>query len=71
MRTRFPAKASRLIREIYRAHPDWSVSLTRGNHLRFRGPNGAVVITGSTPGDHRTILAVRAQIERSLRPGAL
>lgn len=31
----------------------WSIVVTGGGHLRWRSPSGSVVITSSTPGDHR------------------
>lgn len=44
----------------------WRVSRTkRRGHLRLEGPNGQLVFSGGTPGDHRAYLNLRAQLRRA------
>jgi predicted RNA binding protein YcfA (HicA-like mRNA interferase family) len=43
----------------------WTVTCTRGGHLRFTHPNGALVHTSSTPGDRRAVAAIRAHLRRA------
>jgi hypothetical protein len=33
----------------------WKVAVTGASHLRLRGPRGQVIITGSSPSDHRAL----------------
>lgn len=42
----------------------WSVAKTRGNHVKWVSPTGAVVFSASTPSDHRAIYNIRAQLRR-------
>lgn len=56
-------------REMGELVAEFSATLehTRGGHLRITLPNGQVVITSGTPGDHRTYLNTRAQVRRAAR----
>lgn len=45
----------------------WLLSPTRGGHLRLEHPEAdRVVITSSTPSDHRTLVNTRAEMRRAL-----
>jgi predicted RNA binding protein YcfA (HicA-like mRNA interferase family) len=43
----------------------WSVEKTNGGHLRFKGPKGELVFSGSTPSDWRAIANLKAQLRRA------
>jgi predicted RNA binding protein YcfA (HicA-like mRNA interferase family) len=44
----------------------WTITRTRGDHLRWRHPGGATVITPSTPnGGNRSIRNARADLKRA------
>lgn len=43
----------------------WTVTLTRNNHLAWRSPTGALVISSFTPSDKRAILNLRAFLRRN------
>ena len=47
----------------------WRAELTNGGHWRLRGPNQALLFTGSTPSDHRAIKNLRSDIRRAERFG--
>lgn len=54
----------------YARHAGWSITHLGSGHLRWRSPDGAVVVTASTPGDRRTALNERARLRRAgLREG--
>jgi predicted RNA binding protein YcfA (HicA-like mRNA interferase family) len=53
------------IREAVRA--GWLAALARNSHVRLSHPSGAVVIASGTPGDHRVVRDVRADLRRALR----
>ena len=42
----------------------WSVAKTRGNHVKWASPTGAVVFSASTPSDRRAIHNIRAMLRR-------
>jgi len=43
----------------------WRISLAGSGHLRWQAPDGAVVVTASTPGDRRATLNERARLRRA------
>ena len=43
----------------------WQISHLGSGHLRWKSPDGAVVVTASTPGDRRTALNERARLRRA------
>jgi predicted RNA binding protein YcfA (HicA-like mRNA interferase family) len=61
------------LRQLLRAAEarGWRVELTRrGGHVRLTHPDGTIVVTGSTPSDHRALANLKAQMRRAER-GAL
>jgi hypothetical protein len=44
---------------------EWTVTHTRSGHLRWQAPDGAYVITASTPGDRRAVRNERARLRRA------
>ncbi len=57
--------SSKLTREMLKQLPGWKASLTR-RHIRLvHEATGAVVITSSTPSDHRVIKNTLAQCKRA------
>lgn len=44
---------------------DWTIERTKGHHIRWTSPTGAVVLSGSTPGDWRNMKNVRAQLRNA------
>lgn len=48
----------------------WTVTLTRGGHLRYTHPNVSGVVFGAqTPSDHRGVRNAKARLDRALRRG--
>jgi hypothetical protein len=45
----------------------WQIEKTRNSHWRLRGPNNALLFTGSTPSDWRGIRNIRQAIRRAER----
>ena len=45
----------------------WRVQPTRGGHWRLRHPGGGIVVTSSTPSDHRALANFKAQLRRAER----
>ena len=43
----------------------WLASPTRGGHWRLTHPSGAILVTGSTPSDHRALRNLQAAIRRA------
>ena len=43
----------------------WQITRLGSGHLRWQAPDGAVVVTASTPGDRRTALNERARLRRA------
>jgi hypothetical protein len=43
----------------------WTVEPTRSGHLRFRGPDGQVVVHSTTSSDWRAARNLRAQLRRA------
>ena len=45
----------------------WTVRLTRGGHVQFvpADPTVPLVVSSSTPSDHRTLRNLKAQLRRS------
>ena len=43
----------------------WTVEATRGDHVRFRSPEGVLVVASQTPSDSRAWLAVRSRLRRA------
>lgn len=44
----------------------WEVKYTAGSHIRFRAPDGAVVIVSATPSKgHRSLKNCRARLRRA------
>ncbi len=47
----------------------WKITLAGSGHLRWHAPDGTVVVTASTPSDHRSTRNSRAALRRAgLRP---
>lgn len=42
----------------------WEITKTSGGHFRWRGPDGALVISGSTLSDHRAVKNMQARLRR-------
>ncbi|GAN86359.1 hypothetical protein Gain_0027_034 [Komagataeibacter intermedius TF2] len=42
----------------------WSVSVTRGGHLKWTHSNGAIYFSAGTPGDRRAVKNARAAMRR-------
>jgi predicted RNA binding protein YcfA (HicA-like mRNA interferase family) len=55
------------IRDIIKAaqRQGWTVTMTGGNHYRFKSPAGPVVFTASTPSDWRAIRNIVARLRRA------
>jgi hypothetical protein len=55
------------LRSIARTARDrgWAISHRQSGHLAWRSPDDAVVITPSTPGDHRSTRNARARLKRA------
>lgn len=45
----------------------WTVSRTRGGHIRFTKPGLGSIYTSSTPSDYRAGLNAKAQLRRAQR----
>jgi hypothetical protein len=45
----------------------WTVSRTRGGHIRFTKPGLGSIYTSSTPSDYRAELNAKAQLRRAER----
>jgi hypothetical protein len=43
----------------------WRIEKTNGGHLRWRGPQGELVHSSSTPSDFRSINNLQAQLKRA------
>lgn len=43
----------------------WKVTYTGGGHLKMRSPTGAVVFTGSSPSDRRSIRNTVRDLKRA------
>jgi predicted RNA binding protein YcfA (HicA-like mRNA interferase family) len=43
----------------------WTVSSTRNSHLRWRRPDGHVVITAGSPSDHRGIRNDKVRLRKA------
>jgi hypothetical protein len=43
----------------------WTIEKTNGGHLRFKGPKGELVFSGSTPSDWRSLANLRASLKRA------
>ena len=48
----------------------WRVQPTRGGHWKLTHPGGGIVVTSSSPSDHRALANVRAQLRRAERRAA-
>lgn len=48
----------------------WQVERTERSHWKLRGPNNALIYTGGTPSDWRSIANLKAQIRRAERYAA-
>ena len=48
----------------YAQQHGWDCRLTSNGHYRLAGPDGALVFTGSTPSDMRSVRNARAQLRR-------
>ena len=67
------SRRSRLrVPEAFRSMQDlarklgWTVTLRQGSgHLEWRSPDGEVIITPSTPSDHRSYRNSRARLRRA------
>jgi hypothetical protein len=42
----------------------WTITRTKNDHLKWRGPEGQLVVSASTPSDHRAITAIRVRLRR-------
>ena len=45
----------------------WTVEYTKGGHLRWRHPNGAIVFAASTPSDYRAWANHMSHLRRAVR----
>lgn len=43
----------------------WTLTRTRGGHLRLRSTTGAIVVFGASPSCHRSVLNLRADLRRN------
>lgn len=43
---------------------DWTITRTANDHYRWRGPQGQLVFSASTPSDRRAIKNLRALLRR-------
>jgi hypothetical protein len=61
--------ASREIRELARKYTalGWVVDWTNSSHLRWRGPNGELVVTSGTPSDFNAINRIERDIRRQIK----
>lgn len=59
-------KPPKVLRPIVRAARDggWTVTKTRGNHIKLRSPEGATVFASGTPSDVRAIHNLTAMLRR-------
>ena len=62
-RLRIPG-ALRSLARTARDH-GWTISLRGSGHLAWRSPDGEVIITPSTPSDHRSAKNSRARLRRA------
>ncbi len=46
----------------------WTARKTGAGHWRFQAPSGALVFTGSTPGDVRALANLKARLRREGAP---
>jgi hypothetical protein len=44
---------------------NWTISLRGSGHLKWRSPDGEIVITPSTPSDSRSAKNARARLRRA------
>lgn len=51
----------------YACTAGWSITRTRGGHLRFAKPGRAAIFTSSTPSDRRAYLNALAMLRRADR----
>nr|WP_079227320.1 hypothetical protein [Pseudomonas putida] len=49
----------------YAKNHGWSISITRGGHLRLTKPGRPTVHTSRTPSDHRAVRNAVAQLSRA------
>lgn len=61
-----PKDLRKLAREA--RHAGWTITVSRANHLHWRSPTGALVVTATTPGKKGGRLDVRA-VRRALNGG--
>jgi len=54
-------------RELRREFPGTRIETTRSSHLRLRLPNGATVITSSTPSCPFWLRHVRSDVRKKMR----
>ncbi len=62
-----PPKVKRELRPLVAAafEQGWEVTITGGNHLRFKSPGGAIVFSPSTPrGGCRSVENTKAELRR-------
>jgi hypothetical protein len=65
-RSRFRVPASLCTAARKARKSGWVLTRTGSGHIRWRGPDGAIVITSSTPGGgNRSIRNSRAQLKRA------
>lgn len=43
----------------------WNTEITNGGHWKLAGPDGQLVFTSTTPGDHRSLKNLRGQLKRA------
>ena len=61
-------KRTKRIRGLERTFPGWTVSVTKGGHIKLRNNRtGAVVFAAATPSDHRADRNLAAQVRRAER----
>ena len=61
-------KRTERIRGLERTFPGWTVSVTKGGHIKLRNNRtGAVVFAAATPSDHRADRNLAAQVRRAER----
>lgn len=61
---------NRWAKAMLEKHPDWEVTLTKGQHLRWKHLHTkAVVITSGTPSDKRALRNIESMLTRVERGG--
>lgn len=43
----------------------WTVSFTKGHHIKFTSPEGKPIFASGTPGDHRATKNLKSDLRRA------